>query len=80
MGIPDPVRTSVLALVATRILRAQVLVPDALGLELAMDRVRQYRLSERLPMLAALRSRPRPEHGAWINDARAWWTVLHPED
>ncbi|MFT4622340.1 MAG: hypothetical protein ACI8PZ_000996 [Myxococcota bacterium] len=77
-GLPDSVRTILIASMACRARRVMLLLDDAIGLDLALERLRRYRLTEHLPMVVALTDVGRPERGAWIRDARAWWQLIDP--
>jgi hypothetical protein len=78
-GLPEAVRTVFVAVLACRARRVQLLMDDAIGVEVALRRLLQYRVQERLPMVVALSDAGRPERGAWIRDTLAWWALVAPE-
>ncbi len=79
-GLPDVICSAVVAGLGCRVRRVSLLLEDALGTELAMKRLREYRVARQLPMVVALSDAGRPERGAWIRDALAWWALISPEE
>ena len=78
-GLPESISTVVVAIIGCRLRRVALLLEDAIGAELAIERLREYRGAKQLPMLVALSDAGRPERGAWIRDALAWWALAFPE-
>lgn len=75
-GLPDEVRTAVVALVAARVRDLRGRVDNDVALRIVIDRLQRYRIDAGLPAVAALLPTPLPERGSWSADAQGWWERL----
>jgi hypothetical protein len=75
---PVPVQTALLGMLAARALNLAAHLDVDVGPRRALARLKRYRATHDLPVVAGLAAGPHPERDTWAEDARAWWSLVGP--